>query len=49
MVLVVSLKHLNVNKMTTMKFNAYNDCYDFSFSDEILTKCNDADDERTSR
>ena len=25
-----------------MKFNAYNDCYDSSFSDELLTKCKKA-------
>ena len=49
MVLVMSLKHLNVNKMTIMKFNDYNDSYNFSFSDELLTKCNDADDEGTRR
>ena len=35
-VLVVSLKHVKVNKMITIKFNAYNYCYDSSFSDELM-------------
>ena len=37
-----SLKQDTSIALMTMKFNAYNDCYDSSFSDELLTKCKKA-------
>ena len=37
-----SLKQDTLIALMTMKFNAYNDCYDSSFSDELLTKCKKA-------
>ena len=37
-----SLKQDTLVTLMTTKFNAYNDCYDSSFSDEFLTKCRKA-------
>ena len=37
-----SLKQDTLIALMTLKFNAYNDCYDSSFSDELLTKCKKA-------